>query len=154
MVTASILFPSVQVPPPSSSLVEYYQVHHLPQCRLSFIISYWVILKYACLGIGQISEVDFSCLHLPLFLCGGKAALWYVLFGAFLAFTHFLILLWFPPSSLSLPCQVAPPHILFVTSQMRELCNVCKWLCNQVISNFPFGVNCFALKMDHHWFYL
>ena len=43
-VTTSNLFPNTQVPPPSSSLAEYYGMYNLPRCHLSFIISLQGIL--------------------------------------------------------------------------------------------------------------
>jgi hypothetical protein len=58
-------------------LAEDYRVDNLlpTHVALSFIISYWVILKYVSLGIGTILDVDLS-LRLPLSLCGEKAFLW------------------------------------------------------------------------------
>ena len=38
-VTTSNVFPNSQVPPPDSSLAEYYGVYNLPRSCLSFIIS-------------------------------------------------------------------------------------------------------------------
>jgi hypothetical protein len=67
--------PSEQVPPPVPHWLSTMACTIFPICHLSFITSYWVILKYVSLGIGQILEVAFSCLHLPFYLCGGKAFL-------------------------------------------------------------------------------
>jgi hypothetical protein len=104
MVTTWILCPSAQDHSPGSSLTEYLRVYNLPRCHLSFIISYWVIFKYSSLRIDQILEADFSCLYLPLFLCSPViCAFWHMY-----SFYPFLISSWFTPSSLPLPCQLAP----------------------------------------------
>ena len=65
VVTTSNLFPNTQVPPPGSSLVEYYDVYNLPGLCLSFIISLQGILfspfpTYIC-----IFQQRISCQFIP-----------------------------------------------------------------------------------------
>jgi hypothetical protein len=67
---------------------------------------------------------------------------------SYIVFAHFLIFSGFTPPSLSSLVNRPLPNILFVTPQVHKLCS--KQPCKQVISNFPFRVNSFALKMDHH----
>jgi hypothetical protein len=62
VVTTSIIFSSVQVPPPVPHWLRTMGQAFFPYVTY---ISYWVILKYAFLGIGQILEAGFKW-YLPL----------------------------------------------------------------------------------------
>ena len=60
-VTTSNLFPNTQVPPPSSSLAEYYGMYNLPRCHLSFIISLQGIVLSPFPTYILIFQPRFSC---------------------------------------------------------------------------------------------
>jgi hypothetical protein len=71
--TTSIMFSGVQVPPLAPHWLSTMGYTIIPRHHLSFIISYWVILKYVFLGIGQILEAGLLVVFTSL--CGGKASL-------------------------------------------------------------------------------